>query len=168
MTSETHDRELLELAAKAGGYEVVGWNDGLEPYSSGVGYILKDGRIWNPLACDGDALRLAVRLGISIDSPDPEKLIYSHSPERDAEQEGIARALISGFGYKYKAPQLSRWRCAIHWVSQAEFERVRACSEDWRVFWRDSRPEKFHTAYSATRRVIVLAAAEIQQAMEPK
>jgi hypothetical protein len=52
------DRELLELAAKAAGYQYL-WNidslliKGLEGH-------------WNPLTDDGDALRLAVKLGLFI------------------------------------------------------------------------------------------------------
>ena len=45
------DRELLELAAKAAGLEVV------------TPTMLKYGQ-WNPLTDDGDALRLAVKLRI--------------------------------------------------------------------------------------------------------
>ena len=59
------DRELLEMAAKAAGIE-FSWinNDGarldrkpgvMQPYVR-----------WNPLNDDGDALRLAVKLGISV------------------------------------------------------------------------------------------------------
>jgi len=56
------DRELLELAAKAAGYDVAFWpsrNDaGFE-----CGFLhAVDGGIWNPLTDDGDALRLAVKL----------------------------------------------------------------------------------------------------------
>lgn len=52
------DRELLELAAKAAGYE----------YAKHGGYIVVDGipGNWNPLTNDGDALRLAVRLKIDV------------------------------------------------------------------------------------------------------
>ena len=53
------DRKLLELAAKAAGYEVLSWY--------GERYTTTDGdRLfpWNPLVDDGDALRLAVKLGI--------------------------------------------------------------------------------------------------------
>ena len=55
----TADKELLELAAKACGYNYANaalWN-GREV----VAYE------WNPIADDGDALRLAVKLGMSID-----------------------------------------------------------------------------------------------------
>ncbi len=51
------DRELLEAAAKAAGVEATAIvADGI-PHRFGGGY-------WNPLADDGDALRLAVRLGL--------------------------------------------------------------------------------------------------------
>lgn len=60
------DRELLELAAKAIGCLVTGWNTA----QSEVVAVLDDGSFWQPLHknritdCDGDALRLAVKLGI--------------------------------------------------------------------------------------------------------
>ena len=52
------DRELLELAARAAGYREAGIN---QPYTDG---LLEN---WNPLTDDGDALRLAVKLGLWID-----------------------------------------------------------------------------------------------------
>jgi len=57
------DRELLESAARAAGIDHWSTNspDGLV---LGVG---RDGpMIWNPLTDDGDALRLAVKLDISV------------------------------------------------------------------------------------------------------
>jgi len=51
------DRELLELAAKAAGYREAGIN---KPYTDG---LLKN---WNPLNDDGDALRLAVKLRLTV------------------------------------------------------------------------------------------------------
>ncbi len=55
------DRELLELAAKAAGYDI-------KPHSNYK--ISRDliftysGKNWNPLTDDGDVLRLAVKLNI--------------------------------------------------------------------------------------------------------
>ena len=43
------DRELLELAAKAAGFA--------------SGWVIQG---WNPLTDDGDALRLAVKLGLTV------------------------------------------------------------------------------------------------------
>lgn len=56
------DRELLKLAAKAiGGSEVV-WTD-----IDGNRYTGDPERPWNPLEDDGDALRLAVTLKMTVD-----------------------------------------------------------------------------------------------------
>ena len=55
------DKELLELAAKAAGYE---WN-----WFGANFHIAIDERrytSWNPLTDDGDALRLAVKLHLDI------------------------------------------------------------------------------------------------------
>jgi len=54
------DRELLELAAKASGELTASWY-GNDAYFDGV--LSR----WNPLNDDGDALRLAVKLGILVD-----------------------------------------------------------------------------------------------------
>lgn len=56
------DKELLELAAKA---------HGSLHYEDGLGWIVIEsdggrGKWWNPLDNDGDALRLAVRLGMEV------------------------------------------------------------------------------------------------------
>jgi hypothetical protein len=61
------DRELLLLAAKAAGIALwpVGtpWRDN----SMGTGLLLFNGQlVWNPLADDGEALRLAVDLQIQF------------------------------------------------------------------------------------------------------
>lgn len=59
------DRELLELAAKAAGMPPP---DGFHPTAGFVWIKANDGvrreTRWNPLTDDGDALRLAVALGI--------------------------------------------------------------------------------------------------------
>ena len=61
------DRELLELAAKAAGIQVSGWSidqsKGMRMESWPDGEFL---RFWSPLEDDGDALRLAVKLGMTI------------------------------------------------------------------------------------------------------
>lgn len=54
------DRELLELAANAAGINIFDWTPGGQPTTDGA-YT----GIWNPLIDDGDALRLAVKLGIT-------------------------------------------------------------------------------------------------------
>ena len=67
------DRELLELAAKAAGYDVV-WHEtvvsrkgrfGLIEHTKKEGFRLNF-KQWNPLEEDGDALRLAVKLHMQV------------------------------------------------------------------------------------------------------
>ncbi len=62
------DRELLELAAKAAGFQGVVTEYGAGYVEMGLTNHWKpDGsNIWAPLARDDDALRLAVKLGIQI------------------------------------------------------------------------------------------------------
>ena len=60
------DRELLELAAKAAGIELDFehdlWN---RPMLVASGVV---SAVWNPLTDDGDALRLAVKLRMVVDT----------------------------------------------------------------------------------------------------
>lgn len=61
------DRELLEAAAKAAGIKGTYYAES-GPVNSGI-YIVDEldcGNSWNPLTDDGDALRLAVKLDLSI------------------------------------------------------------------------------------------------------
>ena len=53
------DRELLEYAAKAAGIGPLSW---IETDGTKIVTNLR----WNPLTDDGDALRLAVKLGLSV------------------------------------------------------------------------------------------------------
>ena len=57
------DRELLEVAAKAAGYEIDGYS---EKYGALVSLVDGVSMWWDPLTNDGEALRLAVKLGIRI------------------------------------------------------------------------------------------------------
>ena len=54
-----NDRELLELAAKAVGHAIDRIDAMHEP---------EDWACWNPLTDDGDALRLAVKLSLMLDT----------------------------------------------------------------------------------------------------
>ena len=67
----SEDRELLELAAKAAGYEIVGIAH--KHIAQGVGeddLLVANDRggdsVWNPLTDDGDALRLSFELKLNI------------------------------------------------------------------------------------------------------
>ena len=55
---ERTDRELLELASTAAGFEIE------DDEFRGEVVFADDGKRWAPLHDDGDALRLAVKLGI--------------------------------------------------------------------------------------------------------
>jgi hypothetical protein len=54
------DNRLLKFAAKAAGICIESWTV-YGPYVGGL-----EGCIWNPIAENGDALRLAVRLGLAV------------------------------------------------------------------------------------------------------
>jgi hypothetical protein len=67
------DKELLELAAKAAGFEIDWreWITGKTVEFGSIKYTKYEGfwlgaKQWNPLTDDGDALRLAVKLKIDI------------------------------------------------------------------------------------------------------
>lgn len=71
------DRELLELAAKAAGMQVL--REGFEWPRESIGWFFcvqhgipalhnrASAQAWMPLQNDGDALRLAVQLGMNVD-----------------------------------------------------------------------------------------------------
>jgi hypothetical protein len=76
------DRELLEMSALAAGVEYQRTDDGdvIEYFGGGLQLAFGGGK-WNPLTEDGDALSLAVTLGICI------RFIF-HRPERKRTQRG--------------------------------------------------------------------------------
>jgi hypothetical protein len=67
------DRELLEAAAKAAGYEISWVHDipriKCDPDREFMGW--PGWMPWNPLTDDGDALRLAVTIGLVVDCSRP-------------------------------------------------------------------------------------------------
>jgi hypothetical protein len=83
-------RSLLERAAKAAGYEVTG--PAYRVVCQGVSYhalIIKNERggesVWDPIDYDSDALRLAVKLGLTVYAP--EKTVT-----------GVWVCVVQGFG----------------------------------------------------------------------
>lgn len=83
------DKELLELAAKACGVSgsYIRIDDGHNPLEVGIGDLT--GTWWNPLVDDGDALRLAIQLGLIINPwPQAKKVFVG-----DGDGEGI---VVSG------------------------------------------------------------------------
>lgn len=62
------DRELLESAAKAAGIGLISWTDVYDACDEITACFLIHpcAEPWNPLTDDGDALRLAVKLGLEM------------------------------------------------------------------------------------------------------
>lgn len=60
------DRELLELAAKAAGIELLEWTGSEDLLLPNRFWAPSAQCYWNPLIDDGDALRLAVKLELDI------------------------------------------------------------------------------------------------------
>ena len=64
------DQQLLELAAKAAGLNVKAQSVNADDRWIGLivgGKHTREKKFWNPLTDDGDALRLAVKLGLRIE-----------------------------------------------------------------------------------------------------
>ena len=122
------DRELLEAAAKAAGYVVVcseAEMHGCTEVSTIYTGVMLEGiqESWSPLADDGDALRLAVKLRLTVRLDDP-----------DAACAGINAHQMGAPTLDGRGP----W---------------------FRKEWNEGYP------HAATRRAIVIAAAEIGKAM---
>lgn len=95
------DRELLELAAKAAGYAwttLPGWSPEADRES---------GFRWNPLSDDGDALRIAVKLGLEVyhsinddvwtvfvGYPLDGRIVYMHEPWGRDPMAATRRAIV--------------------------------------------------------------------------
>jgi hypothetical protein len=85
------DDELLELAAKAAGIEYRDSESGDLFSRDNQGYY----RLWNPLKNDGDALRLAIKLHITIDFYTEEVFAYPCGElYRDDPFEATRRAIV--------------------------------------------------------------------------
>jgi hypothetical protein len=84
------DRELLELAAKAAGIAIECDADKAvvfpSHYSGGFSILNERGgsSLWNPLTDDGDALRLMVKLNLSLHVTDGETLDDGEPPFTEA------------------------------------------------------------------------------------
>lgn len=85
-----NDRELLELAAKAAGLTVDRYSEcGLYIYTSTLG------KWWSPLMDDGDALRLAVQLKMTVFLHTTPAHVYADMPSRDAVTDACYRRAIT-------------------------------------------------------------------------
>lgn len=160
MSEATTDRELLELAAKAfwAGDECTFWFDASEGDGGSIVYIHADNQdhngqdrelVWNPLADDADALRLAVKLWIWLD--------YS-----GCSYETPARVTAHYLGIRGR-------KSSNRWVNEPYVPEE--------MFTSDYMPNRTHAEYqleqglvrgleAATRRAITRAAAAIGKEMK--
>ena len=94
------DRELLELAAKAAGYDVV-WNEHWQCYQHRNPVPDKFGSVrhqWTPLDDDGDAMRLRGKIGAWIaDEGDAVRVEINRYPQSSVAIEVYERDLSGGF-----------------------------------------------------------------------
>ncbi|WP_151208935.1 hypothetical protein [Bordetella petrii] len=116
------DRELLELAAKAAGIAVIRsrlgdslWEDFLLRDVNG------DGIGWNPLTDDGDALRLAVKLGLFLE------LFTDEACMKGREASVTARGYIDSIGFQTDIDEL--WRYDFDPYAATRRAIVRAAAE---------------------------------------
>jgi hypothetical protein len=73
------DRELLEKSAKAAGIKAE-WHHGCGNALALLECDTRQPRLyWNPLTDDGDALRLAVKLDMSVEISDHEASTYAYA-----------------------------------------------------------------------------------------
>jgi hypothetical protein len=80
------DRELLEAAAKAAGIESLWWTkDGNKLFQRNGG----EQKPWNPITNDGDAFRLAVKLGIPFHVFPEHHTVIAYGKKTDRNQEGF-------------------------------------------------------------------------------
>ena len=82
------DRELLELATRAAGipgYWAEDINEYITPCNKYQTRRRGDYVIWNPLTDDGDALRLAVNLGIVVSAGSKENRFVCANPDSKAQ-----------------------------------------------------------------------------------
>ncbi|HBO3722360.1 TPA: hypothetical protein L4T28_003425 [Pseudomonas aeruginosa] len=92
-----NERELLELAARAAGYQFSYSYRSLS--SQAVPVILAETgrwRKWDPRHDDGDALRLAVLLNLEIHSPQSDPTVMFRTAEHDVfyQDTCIRRAIV--------------------------------------------------------------------------
>ena len=95
------DRELLELAAKAAGavpsLNLSGEPKGTYKHPPEPGIIKASTSGWNPLEDDGDALRLAVKLWLTVQVDDEDCRTYvvgSTEPHGDDPYAATRRAIV--------------------------------------------------------------------------
>lgn len=122
-----NDRELLELAAKAAGYEKFAYKEGdaLElrhGYKCALFVDVSDDEFfyWNPLSSSGDAFRLAAKLRLSITHVNNEFVAVETLPDETKPAEWHWFEYYENYPDEYAATRRAITRAA------AEIGRARA------------------------------------------
>lgn len=121
------DRALLEKAAKAAGldfnHQWYSADSGILVWDAATGEF--ESKDWNPLTDDGDALRLAVKLGIQIrqypiyDTPRFAAYACEAKWDSDAQRAAGSDALVNYDGDPYAATRRAIVRAAAAIGEQA-------------------------------------------------
>lgn len=104
------DRELLEAAAKAAGMSRTYYE---YEFTGDVGMMDDDpdGVVWNPLTDDGDALRLAVKLGLAVAVNNPSFIEVAII--KNGEVKTLIRHQEAGKDWNYD-PYITTRRAIVH------------------------------------------------------
>ena len=84
--ADTDHKRMLEMAAKAMGWtqaefqDMRGWGEVRHGFSEAM-WVPEIGEYWNPLADDGDALRLAVKLHMLLDADGEYYTVSTATPK---------------------------------------------------------------------------------------
>ncbi len=120
----SNDRELLEKAAKAAGIDLQP-----DPYS-GLMWVReksgdRSGPVWNPLADDGDALRLAVKMGLQVDCMRRHGTFVGYGPTmgHSLQRQREAGENVDGKECPYAATRRAVVRAAAAMADQEEREQ---------------------------------------------
>ena len=78
--NEMTNKELIELAAKAVGFEgfTTEYKNGYVEFGLTNHFKANGSNVWRPLTDDGDALRLAVKLTMDVDTTHPDVVFASN------------------------------------------------------------------------------------------
>jgi hypothetical protein len=119
------DRELLELAAKAAGLEF----DPTVQNQFGLLVVLEGfacqsyQKLWNPLTDDGDALRLAVKLGLSV-LPTPEDVeVLADQHTRELHGETVSPWACESWTLKQQDPYAATRRAIVRAAAEIGKEK---------------------------------------------
>ena len=90
--NEMTDREMLELAAKAAGYETIQFSDysGFQILDMDAGYS----GWWNPLENNGDNFKLAVKLGLFLEKNVQLDLLWATRRKLKDPDKFIRRSIV--------------------------------------------------------------------------